>query len=224
MARVIHACQCAPCRGQDDHAERDHHQQLNLVLSRLDEQTRRWSAALEAMRRGHGGDLQVSRITGMDVGTISQGRKELAAGLAGRPDGRIRLTGAGRHPAEDLDPGLEPALNQQLASETAGDPMSLRKWTRSTLRSLSLRMTRAGHPISRGTVGRLLKKQGYSLKVNAKRKNAGCDHPDRNEQFLHVEAQIRDFQATGDPVISVDTKKRADRQLQKCRVCLAPGS
>jgi hypothetical protein len=86
--------------------------------------------------------------------------------------------------------------------------MNLRKWTRSTLRRLSVQLTAAGHPIARDTVGRLLKKQGYSLKVNAQRKEAGMSHPDRNEQFLHVEAQIRDFQAMGDPVISVDTKKR----------------
>lgn len=209
MARVVHACQCAPCRGQDDHPEREHHLQLNLVLSRLDEQARRWSSALESMRRGRGGDRQVSQITGMDVGTISQGRRELASGLASRPAGSVRLPGGGRHRAEDANPGLEPILSQYLAAETAGDPMSLRKWTRSTLRKLSSRLTAAGHPISRETVGRLLKKQGYSLKVNAKRKEAGLSHPDRNEQFLHVEAQIRDFQATGDPVISVDTKKKS---------------
>jgi hypothetical protein len=190
---------------------------MNLLMSRLDEQQRRWFAAVESERIGHGGDRLLSQITGLDVQTIRRGRRELAADLATRPESRTRQPGGGRKPVEAKDPELEPELARQLAAETAGDPMTVRKWTRSTLRRLSVRLTTSGHPVSHVTVGRLLRKQGYSLKVNAKRKDTRCDHPDRDEQFHYIEAQIQDFQTTGDPVISVDTKKGTGWRLQEPR-------
>jgi hypothetical protein len=94
-----------------------------------------------------------------------------------------------------------------VAPETAGDPTSDQKWIRSSLRSLSQRLGDAGHPASPPTVGRLLEDLGYSLKVNVKTKT-GEDHPDRNTQFEHIEAQVQAFQAAGWPIISVDTKKK----------------
>jgi len=94
-----------------------------------------------------------------------------------------------------------------VAPETAGDPTSDQKWIRSSLRSLSQRLGDAGHPASPPTVGRLLEDLGYSLKVNVKTKT-GEDHPDRNKQFEHIEAQVQAFQAAGWPIISVDTKKK----------------
>jgi hypothetical protein len=96
---VIHACQCADCAG-GDHAAREIHHQLNLLMSRLDEQQRRWLAALESNKLGHGGDALVSRITGLHVDTIRRGREELDAGLGGRPTGRVRNPGAGRPPVK----------------------------------------------------------------------------------------------------------------------------
>jgi len=93
-----------------------------------------------------------------------------------------------------------------VAPETAGDPTSDQKWIRSSLRSLSQRLGDAGHPASPPTVGRLLKDLGYSLKVNVKKK--GEDHPDRNKQFEHIEAQVQAFRAAEWPIISVDTKKK----------------
>jgi len=93
-----------------------------------------------------------------------------------------------------------------VAPETAGDPTSDQKWIRSSLRSLSQRLGDAGHPASPPTVGRLLKGLGYSLKVNVKKK--GEDHPDRNKQFEHIEAQVQAFRAAEWPIISVDTKKK----------------
>ena len=98
-------------------------------------------------------------------------------------------------------------LDDMVAPETAGDPTSDQKWIRSSLRSLSQRMGDAGHPASPPTVGRLLEDLGYSLKVNVKTKT-GEDHPDRNKQFEHIEAQVQAFQAAGWPIISVDTKKK----------------
>jgi len=89
-------CQCPLCREGSDHPERTHHQQINLLLSRLDEQQRRWYVALEANRIGHGGDLLLSQITGLDEKTIRRGREELASSLADHPPTRVRRPGGGR--------------------------------------------------------------------------------------------------------------------------------
>ena len=93
--RVIHECICEDCQAGDE-AMQQHHTQLNLVMSRLDEQQRRWLAAVEANRLGHGGTEQMHRITGLDINTIRRGRRELATGLAERPVARIRVAGGGR--------------------------------------------------------------------------------------------------------------------------------
>jgi len=96
---VIHACQCAAC-ASGDHAAREIHHQLNVLMSRLDEQQRRWLAALESNKFGHGGDALVSRITGLHVDTIRRGREELDTDLSDRPTGRVRNPGAGRPPVK----------------------------------------------------------------------------------------------------------------------------
>ena len=95
----VHACGCEPCR-KGDHPEREDHWRLNLILSRLDEQQRRWLAGREAAQRGHGGIRIVSVITGLHPETIRRGRDELAGGLADRPSNRVRLPGGGRPRAE----------------------------------------------------------------------------------------------------------------------------
>ncbi len=95
-----------------------------------------------------------------------------------------------------------------MAAETAGDPMSTQKWVRSSLRQLSRRLREAGHPISPPTVGRLLKSWDYALQVNAKKVEAGAGHPERDTQFAHIMAQRQAFTEAGDPIISVDTKKK----------------
>jgi hypothetical protein len=95
-----------------------------------------------------------------------------------------------------------------VAPETAGDPMGGQKWVRSSLRTLSARLTEAGHPVSPPTVGRLLKHLKYALHVNAKKREASAAHPDRAAQFDHIAAQRAAFTAAGRPIISVDTKKK----------------
>ena len=206
--RAIFTCQCSRCQSPDDHRYRVQHHQLNLVLSRLDEQERRWSVALESKRIGYGGDQALSRITGLSARAIRRGRRELDTELIGRPFGRTRLPGGGRHRMETNDSELEPTLVQIVTPETAGDPMGPRKWVRSTLRRLSERLAEAGHPVCHMTVRRLLKKQGYSLRVNARRREAKDSHPDREAQFQHIEQQKQAFVAANEPIISVDTKKR----------------
>ena len=99
-------------------------------------------------------------------------------------------------------------LLAMVAPETAGDPMSTQKWVRSSLRTLSRRLGAAGHPISPPTVGRLLKSLDYALHVNAKKVEAGATHPDRDAQFAYIAAQRQTFQEAGQPIISVDTKKK----------------
>jgi len=96
----IHTCQCATCLSGAEHPDRELHGQLNLLLSRLNEQQRRWVVALESKKVGHGGDSLLSRITGLHVDTIRRGREELDAHLQGRPTDRVRNPGAGRPPVK----------------------------------------------------------------------------------------------------------------------------
>lgn len=98
-SQIIHQCQCWECQ-EGDETTRSHHEQLNLLMSRLNEQQRRWLAALEAKRLGHGGTQRLSEITGLDINTIRRGRRELDGGLANRPVERMRVAGGGRKRVE----------------------------------------------------------------------------------------------------------------------------
>lgn len=176
----VHACECPTC--QADPSEESAslcalHRQMNLFFSRLDERQRRWYAALESKRLGHGGDRQLARITGLSEKTIRKGRRELDAELATAPVDRIRSAGGGRPAVEEKDAALESALEQILEGETAGDPQGSARYKRSSLRQLSTRLAEAGHPAGRTTVGRLLRKLGYSPRVNARRKEAKSPPP-----------------------------------------------
>ena len=101
---VIHQCQCSRCVQGEDHPDRGQHAQLNLLLSRCDEQQRRWIAAWEANRLGHGGVALLSLVTGLHPDTIHRGQEELSSGLAGRPTDQTRLPGAGRPTVEKKRP------------------------------------------------------------------------------------------------------------------------
>ena len=100
MSSAIHQCQCADCRASQAGPALEQHHQMNLFLSRLDEQQRRWYAALESRRIGPGGDTLVAQITGLDVETIRRGRRELAVDLADRPSAHVRQPGGGQPPVE----------------------------------------------------------------------------------------------------------------------------
>jgi hypothetical protein len=184
---------------------------MNVFLSRLNEPQRRWFVALEAMRLGHGGKHLLAQITGMSPTTILRGRHELEADLAGCPELHMRAPGGGRPAAEERDPELEEALETVLALETAGDPMGRRpKAKRSSLRHLSAALEKKGHAVSRPTVSKLLRKLKYSPKVNARRTEVrGASPAQRHEQFDHINELREDFGKTGDPIISVDTKKKS---------------
>lgn len=205
----IHVCPCLACRSRKPSAERTWHRQLNLLVSRLDEAQRRWVVALEATRLGRGGTRRLALITGMSQQTIRRGRHELAqAAPTGQlPDG-IRLPGGGRRRAEDRDPAVLGALEQLLLAETAGDPMGPAKYKRSSLRALSAQLKTHGHTVSTHTVARLLRALGYSPKANVRRTEARSTPPERDAQFRQIAEHRAQFHATGDPIISVDTKKK----------------
>jgi hypothetical protein len=109
---TIHQCECNICQQSEFHPEQELHQQMNLLISRLDEQQRRWYAALEAKKIGHGGATLLAKITGLSVETIRRGRYELEDGLADRPHDRVRKPGGGRQPIEKKGPPLKQRSNR----------------------------------------------------------------------------------------------------------------
>jgi hypothetical protein len=172
----------------------------------LDERTRRLMAAGEAQALGRGGVSQISRTCGLSRKAISKGLREIASGTA-PPAGRIRRTGGGRKKITDHDPGLLTALDRLIEPQTRGDPESPLRWICKSTRTLAGELGRRKHPVSHMKVAQLLGQQGYSLQSNRKTEEGG-DHPDRDAQFRHINRRIRRALAHGEPVISVDTKKK----------------
>jgi len=176
-----------------------------VIFPHLDERQRRLLMAAEARALGHGGIRVVARAAGVREATVSLGVDELEAGA--EPLGRARRPGGGRKRAADVDPGLRPALMALVEPEERGDPISPLRWTTKSTRNLADELTRQGHKVSADTVGDLLREEGFSLQGNAKTIE-GTRHPDRDAQFRYISEQARAHQDSGDPVISVDTKKK----------------
>jgi hypothetical protein len=126
---------------------------------------------------------------------------------AGDPQPRTRAPGGGRKKLSDTDQGLDPALMALVEPESRGDPQSPLRWTCLSTRNLARALTAAGHACSAPTVARLLKAEGYSLQGNAKVAE-GAQHPDRDAQFRYIAARAREYLDAGQPVVSVDTKKK----------------
>ena len=171
----------------------------------LDERQRRLWLGVEAQALGAGGVAVVARATGADAKTVRRGRSELEAGA--EPDGRVRGPGGGRPSAVDADAQLLPALEALVDPESRGDPCSPLRWTTRSTARLAGELTGQGHAVTARTVARLLRSAGYSLQGNAKTVE-GKQHPDRDAQFRYINAQVVAFQGSGDPVISVDCKKK----------------
>ena len=175
----------------------------------MDERLRRQWAATEARDLGWGGVTLVARATGLSRTTITVGLHELnqpAPQRAAEAD-RIRRPGGGRRPLKETDDGLLAALESLIEPTTRGDPQSSLRWTCKSLRRLAEELTGRRHPISPNSVAALLHEAGYSLQANRKTRE-GASHPDRNAQFEHINAWVRQFQDRGQPAISVDTKKK----------------
>jgi transposase len=178
---------------------------LEALLPLLDERQSRLFLAAEARELGRGGISAVSRITGYSRDTIRDGIHELRAGDL--EPGNARQVGGGRKRATDLFPSLTTALLALVDKDSRGDPMSPLRWTTKSTRHLADVLREQGFKVSHATVGSILGDLGFSLQGNAKTKEGGS-HPDRDAQFRYLNQQVINHQAAGQPVISVDTKKK----------------
>jgi hypothetical protein len=176
------------------------------LVGNLDERGRRRWAAVEARSLGRGGITVVAKATGLSDRTVRTGMGELRAGVRW-PEGRQRHAGGGRKAAKEKAPELVKALEGLVEPATRGDPQSPLKWTCKSTRELSKELQTQGHAVSRTTVAKLLKEAGYSLQANRKTIE-GRQHPDRNAQFEHINRRVKAQRRTGQPALSVDTKKK----------------
>jgi hypothetical protein len=175
------------------------------VKAHLDERARRLLLGAMAREIGHGGITLMAAAAGTAADTVGRGAAELEEGIV--PDGRVRRKGAGRKPVTQADPELLAALDALVDGESRGDPVQSLRWTTKSTKNLAGELTRTGHPCAARTVAGLLKQLGFSLHGNSKTIE-GKQHPDRNAQFEYISGLAGSFQAEGQPVISVDTKKK----------------
>ena len=176
-----------------------------VVAPVLNERARRLWAATESRAIGYGGDALVSAATGLARETIRKGRREIDRGV--EATGRVRRAGAGRPGIEKTQPGVKEALERLVDPVTRGDPTSPLRWTCKSRAKLASTLSNDGWRVSSTTVGRLLHELGYSLQ-SVRKSREGAAHPDRNEQFEHINATAASFLRRKQPVISVDTKKK----------------
>jgi hypothetical protein len=181
-------------------------QKFRALGSRLNEHTRRVWAATEADALGYGGISLVARATGISRRAILVGLREIEAGDR-LPEGRVRRPGGGRKSGVEHQPDLPEKLEGLVEPLTRGDPESPLRWTCKSTRRLSRELARLGLSASSRLVGVLLHRMGYSLQGNRKTVE-GKQHPDRNAQFEHINARVTSEMRAGQPVISVDTKKK----------------
>jgi Rhodopirellula transposase DDE domain len=170
------------------------------------EKGRRLTLGAVARAAGDGGIGAVARLTGASWQTVANGAAELGTGQVA-PEGRVRRAGAGRKRLAETDPGLVPALLALVEESVRGDPESPLVWTTKSAVHLSRELTRQGHACSPQTAWRLLREQGFSVRADVKVKE-GRRHPDRDGQFGYIAAQAKEHLAAGQPVISVDAKKK----------------
>jgi transposase len=187
-------------------------EKYELLKPFLDEQKKRLFVAAEAISLGAGGISIVSRATGINRETISKGCKELESGTiegieTSVPNGNIRAPGGGRKKSVDKDPALLSDLENLIEPTTRGDPESPLHWTSKSTRNLAEELKKMGHKVTHARVADMLHMLGYSLQVNRKTIE-GTSHPDRDQQFNHINEKCKEFQEENQPVISVDTKKK----------------
>src|SRR6266508_252995 len=177
------------------------------VLKTLNEAQARWYVAREAVARGRGGLKGMSELTGMSRPTILKGIRELQAKTPLQTGDRVRAAGGGRKRVEDADPGFVRALERIMAENTAGDPMSLLRWTNKSTGRIAEELTQLGHAASDETVRRKLLEMEYSLQANRKTLE-GSSPVERDDQFRYINRLVKQCLRRGDPVLSVDTKKK----------------
>lgn len=178
---------------------------FETVIPHLDERQRRIVAGAMAQALGRGGQARVVEASGLSSHTVWKAAKEIRAGVVASE--RIRAEGGGDRPAVDKQPGLAEALDELVHPDTRGTPMSALRWTLKSTYELARDLQDNGFRVSAELVRRLLHKMGYSLQAPAKQ-NEGSAHPDRDGQFRHINALATERLAAGEPVVSVDTKKK----------------
>jgi transposase len=176
-----------------------------VLRPHLDERQRRLLLGVEAQQLGRGGIVAVAEATGVHPDTIARGVREVEG--VPEPSARVRAPGGGRKKLAQTDPGLVAALSALVDPETRGDPMSLLRWTTKSTRNLAGALAAAGHRVSDRTVARMLREMGFSLQGNTKAIE-GRQHADRDTQFGYLNQYGRDHVGAGQPVVSVDTKKK----------------
>ena len=186
--------------------ERGIRKKFRHLIPSLNERTRRLVFAAEAKSLGRGGVSRIARALDLSRTTLVKGIRELGQPVTLDPS-RVRRPGGGRKALVEKDPRLIPDLEGLLESGTRGDPKSPLRWTVKSLRVLSRQLHRMGHEVSHHVVGKLLRLAGYSLQANQKTRE-GKRHPDRNAQFEYINRQVIQLQRAGQPVVSVDAKKK----------------
>lgn len=185
---------------------------INKILPFLNEAQKRLYLASEAETLGRGGISAISEAAGVSRMTITTGMKELNEGryegVPGEKGQRIRKEGAGRKSIEETQPGIRAALDSLMDGSTLGTPQGLLLWTTKSLRNLEEELKKKEFSIGYRKIGYLLKDMGYSLHLNQKMDQVGARHPDRNEQFKHINNTALDYTSKGLPVISIDCKKK----------------
>ena len=179
------------------------------MLPLLDERQRRLYLANEAKAIGYGGITQVSRVSGVSRVTITAGMSEInSEGYQPKAQGRCRKEGGGRKRLESKNPQILKELEVLLEPHTKGDPMNPLKWSSKSMRALESALEKKGYTISDTTIAEMLKSQGYSLQSNKKELAIVPSHPDRNAQFEYINRSALEYMARGEPVISIDAKKK----------------
>lgn len=185
---------------------------FEVVLPHMNEVQRRVVAGAAAEMFGRGGKTAVATASGMSRNTVIKAEAEVEAGI--EPSGRLRAPGGGDKPLTDRQPGLLEALDELVYPDTRGNPMSRLRWTSKSSTNLAEDLVRQGFEVSPRTVLRLLHRLGYSLQANAK-VTEGRQHPDRDAQFGYLNDMAAAFISDGQPVISVDTKKKVRHEVAR---------
>ena len=180
---------------------------FKMLSPALNERVLRCWVAAEAISLGHGGIPCVAKATGVSESTIEAGIRELRSPGAVVAAWRMRKPGAGRKRLTETDPDLQKDLEDLVEPSTRGDPESPLRWTSKSTANLASELQALGHKVSPDTVGTMLRSMDFSLQALAKTRE-GASHPDRDAQFRHISEQTKAFQRRGQPVISVDAKKK----------------
>ena len=179
---------------------------LAMEIGLLDERSKRLWVAIEARTAGRGGIAAVVRATDVSESTVRRGLEELDQ-RERLERGRVRRAGAGNKPIRETNPTIEQDLAKLLEDSTRGDPDSPLRWTSKSTTKLAAGLVAFGHHVSALTVQRVLRSMGFSLQANRKTRE-GTQHPDRDAQFRYINQTAKDAIAAGEPIISVDSKKR----------------